>query len=179
MFDEPLPIQVDLRKLAGREAHFSAKLSITVMQRIAESAVGENGFIDVDLHIGVDEYRDRYLKGSVHCEAEVICQRCLQPVSVVVDAPIHLHVVWDEKQAQQLRGDIDPLIIGEDDLVNLNEVLEDELLLSFPLVSHHEDGECPSKHDYELPSEEAAVKVVAEEKENPFSVLAKLKANKE
>ena len=178
MFDEPLPKQVDLRKLAGREAHFNAKLDVAVMKRIADAVVGKNGFIDVDLHIGVDEYRDRYLKGDVHCEAEVVCQRCLQPVAVVVDAPINLHIVWDEKQAEQLRGDVDPLIVGEDDLVDLNEVVEDELILSFPFVSHHANADCASKHNYELPSDGTSVKDVTEEKENPFSVLAKLKADK-
>ena len=179
MFDEPLPKQVDLRKLAAREAHFNAKLDVAVMQRISEMVVSQQGFLEVDVRIGIDEYRDRYLKGDIHCEAEVVCQRCLQPVAITVDAPINLQIVWDEDQAQQLRGDVDPLIIGEDELVNLNEVLEDELLLSFPLVSHHADGECPDKHDYKLHSEEADVEEVAEEKENPFSVLANLKAGKE
>ena len=179
MFDEPFPKQIDLRKLAAQEAHFNAKLDIAVMQRISSSVIGELGFLDVDLHIGVDKYRDRYLKGEVHCEAEVICQRCLQSIAVVVNAPINLQIVWDEEHAQQLRGEVDPLIVGEDELVDLNEVLEDELLLSFPLVSHHPDGECPDKHDYELSSEVAPVIEAAEEKENPFSVLAKLKVGKE
>lgn len=178
MFDEPLPNNVDLRKLAAQESQFSAKLAVAVMPRIAEMAMEEGGFIDVDIRIGVDEFRDRYLKGSVHCEANVICQRCLQPVAITVDMPIHLHMVWDEEQAKHLRGDVDPLIVGEDELFDLNEVVEDELLLSFPLVSHHDEGQCPDKHEYECPSDEPLIEVATEEKKNPFSMLAQLKGDK-
>ena len=179
MFDAPLPKQVDLRKLAAREAEFNVKLDVQTMPRIADIVCQQKGFIDVSLQITVDEFRDRTIQGQAHCEVEVVCQRCLQPVAIAVDADVQLQIVWDEKQAEQLRGDIDPLIVAEDELVDLNELVEDELLLGFPLASHHADGECPSKHDYELPSEEAPVEDACEEKENPFSVLAQLKAGKQ
>lgn len=176
MFDEPLPKQADVRKLASREAQFNVKLKLGVMQRISDIIVSDKGFVGVNLHVGVDGYRDRFLRGDIHCEAEVVCQRCLQPVAITVDAPFDLQIVWNEERAKQLKGDVDPLIVADDELVNLNEVIEDELLLSFPLVSNHLVGECQGKQTYESTSDDCVVE--EKEKENPFSVLANFKAGK-
>jgi uncharacterized protein len=179
MFDEPLPKEADLRKLATREASFHATLDASLLPRFSGAAFEGAGLIKADLHLGVDEQRVRYIKGTIDCETQLVCQRCMQPMPVHIHSDVNLGIMWDETEAKQLSKSMDPLIVGEDELVDLNEVIEDELLLNMPFVSYHDDENC-SQQSYSF-SDEATEKLISteNEKDNPFSVLAGLKPNKD
>jgi uncharacterized protein len=175
MFDEPLPKQADLRKLTSREASFKSEISMSDFPRLANSVYEGKGLIHVDLHCGVDDQRVKYLSGSAKCETSVICQRCLTPVAIEFAAVVALGVVFTEEQAKYLPSTLEPLVLGEDELVDLNEVVEEELLLSMPFVSYHDVGECEGVQHYESFDEASNAPV---EKENPFKVLEQLKTSK-
>jgi uncharacterized protein len=176
MFDEPLPKQADLRKLTSRGASFVSQFAASSLPRIASAVYEGEGLIDIDLHCGVDEQRIRYIKGSVHCTAPVVCQRCLKPVEIEFSSDVSLGIVWTEDQAKLLPESMDSLVLGEDQLVDLHEIVEEELLLSLPFVSYHEVGECEGLQHYESVDEAYVAPV---EKENPFKVLEQLKTSKE
>jgi uncharacterized protein len=95
------------------------------------------------------------------------CQRCLQPVDEYLDIARSFLFVHGEDAAAQLDAD------GEDDVLaltrslDLRELLEDELLLSLPLVPRHEV--CPQP--LVAPIDASPL----EEKPNPFAALASLK----
>lgn len=176
MFDEPLPKQADLRKLTSRQASFKSQIAVKELSRLAGAVHEGQGLIDVDLHCGVDEQRIRYLQGTVHCTAPVICQRCLAPVEIQFGSEMALGIVWTDDQAKLLPESLDPLVLAEDELVDLNEIVEEELLLSLPFVSFHEVGECEGLQHYESVDKAYIAPV---EKENPFKVLEQLKTSKE
>ena len=178
MFDEPLPKQADVRKLASREAHFSVRLPLNQLPRIADAVLGADGLIEVDLQFGIDDQKLRTIQGNINTRLQVECQRCMEPVEIDVEASVKLAIVWDEEQAQQLNRDYDPLIVGDGELVDLNQVVEEELLLSVPFVSYHDPAECKGQRSYQSFDKSAEAKANAEEKPNPFSVLASLKSGK-
>lgn len=176
-FDEPLPRQADLRKLAKREAHFNVHLNAANLPRFAGAIYEGKGFVEAELHFGVNEEYLRYIQGKVYSEVEMVCQRCMEPVAVAISSDINLGIVSDEDKGRQLPKSMDPLIVAEDELMDLNEIVEDELLLSMPFVSYHEPDECSGKQNYEFSAGET--KASAEGKENPFKVLEQLKSGKE
>lgn len=176
-FDEPLPRQADLRKLAKREAHFKVHLNAACFPRFAGAIYEGKGFVDAELHIGVNEEHLRYIQGTVYSEVQMVCQRCMSPVDVIISSDVDLGIVWDEDKGKQLSASMDPLIVGEDELLDLNEVVEDELLLSMPFVSYHEPDQCNGKQQYVFSIDEDITS--AAEKENPFKVLEQLKSGKE
>ncbi len=101
------------------------------------------------------------------------CQRCLTPVLETVEAERSFRFVADEATAAALddEAEEDILVISRD--FDALALVEDELILSLPLVPLHEV--CPqavpmSAADPEF--EEAA------ERPNPFGVLASLKTGK-
>jgi uncharacterized protein len=180
MFDEPLPKEADLRKLAVREAHFKASLSAKILPRFSEVVFEGAGRIDVDLHLGVDAQRVRFLRGTIDCDTQLLCQRCMQPMPVQIHADVNLGVMWDELEAQHLSKSMDPLVSGEDETVNLNTVVEDELLINMPFVSYHDTATCNDQQNYSFadPAAKMAEEVAKPEKtekKNPFSVLESLK----
>ncbi len=107
------------------------------------------------------------VKGDVSVEVSMICQRCLEPFKTTIDLPIHWIPVKDESDQESI-GDDDALLVIDGDEVNLLELLEDEVLLSLPLVpKHDQDDNCEGKNYLEKLKPQ-------EEKKQPFAELAEL-----
>ena len=74
---------------------------------------------------------------------------------------------------------MEPLIVGEE-LINLAEIVSDELILGLPSVNYHEPVDCKQEVGFSSIDPDAAdiEETAAEEKENPFQILEKLKLDK-
>jgi len=102
------------------------------------------------------------------------CQRCLEPVEITVEANFNLAIAPTEEHAKTLPKYYDPLIVEGEEL-QLLSMVEEELILSLPIVPYHDD--CSVQMSY---GDEAAADAVTDsDKTNPFSVLASLKADKQ
>lgn len=167
MLNDPLPQKIDPRKLAERDVTLSGEIPLPKFLRLAESLCSTEGYIVVDIHFTMDEQRLRIVTGHVQGKVQMICQRCLHPVDFNVNASINLALVYSDEQAKKLPDDYDPLFVEED--IALVDVIEDELILSLPLVPTHED--CSVQTTWG----EAQLTTQPQEKPNPFNVLASLK----
>lgn len=87
-----------------------------------------------------------YLRLAVHGSAWLECQRCLAPYEQAFDVDAIYRLVATEEEAEEYPLDDDELdvIVGsrQFDLVDL---IEEELLLSLPLVPKHDV--CPQVHE--------------------------------
>lgn len=101
------------------------------------------------------------------------CQRCLTPVLERVEAERSFRFVADEATAAALddEAEEDILVISRD--FDALALVEDELILSLPLVPLHEV--CPQAVPMSAVDPEFEV---AAERPNPFGVLAGLKTGK-
>jgi len=126
-----------------------------------------------------------YLRLAVHGSVWLMCQRCLSPYSQHLDVDATYRIVATEEEADEFPLDDDEVevIVGsrQFDLVDL---IEEELLLSLPLVPKH--SVCPEVHESLLAGgaadeagEGEAGQGGEEEagKPNPFAVLEKLKTS--
>ena len=111
------------------------------------------------------------LKASVSLPLQ--CQRCLTPVLETVQAERSFRFVADEATAMALddEAEEDILVISRD--FDALALIEDELILSLPLVPLHE--ECPEAMPMSVADPEFEV---AAQRPNPFGVLAGLKSDK-
>ncbi|MBV1789893.1 DUF177 domain-containing protein [Marinobacterium sp. D7] len=165
----PLPKRVDPRKLAEREAKIEGVADVSAMPRLVSLLANDSGEVQVELSFAVDEQRLRTVSGSASGSVMLTCQRCLEPVSVDVEAEVNLAMVLNEEQAKNLPRYYDPLIVEAED-VELLSLIEDELILSLPLVAYHDD--CSVQTSFGDADEAARTQ---KDKPNPFSVLAELK----
>jgi len=131
----------------------------------------DSGEIAVELDFDIDELGVPNVQGRVTARLSLICQRCLEPYIIAVDPSISLAWVHSEQEAERLPLLYEPYLVETNPLI-LNDVIEDELLLALPQVPMHELAECPAGKwvNQPAPADEDDA-----EKENPFSVLAKLK----
>jgi len=145
---ESLPLKINPFLLVDRGETISGKLPLASMKRLAGLLCSVDGDVDVQLHFGREAYGPRYIKGRLLATLLLTCQRCGEPVSYGVDLEPCLSPVVSDAQAAQLTDEYEPLVTGGEP-VALVDVIEEELLLSLPMVPKHEQGEC--KVDFSKP----------------------------
>ncbi|MDA0574668.1 DUF177 domain-containing protein [Burkholderia gladioli] len=140
------------------------------------------------------EGQQPYLRLALHGAAWLECQRCMTPYQQAFDIDMVYRIVATEEEAEAIpldENDEVDVIVGsrQFDLVDL---IEEELLLSLPLVPKHEV--CPSVHESltsgvsgpaadaeafdeaeEPAGDEAGGEASGEARPNPFAALEALK----
>ena len=165
-----LPHQIDPFRLCEARASLSGPVPLNQMQRMKSLLASDSGEIDVMLNFDIDELGVPFVSGELKATFSLICQRCLEPLLFKVDQQSTLAWVRSEKQAEQLPLRFEPYLVDSNPLI-LNDVIEDELLLTLPQIPMHAQSEC--KASKWLSKE--PVDSIDEPNENPFSVLAKMK----
>jgi uncharacterized protein len=112
---------------------------------------------------------------TVSARIPLVCQRCLTPVTLEVDAERRFLFADDEDVAAQLDEELDDMdVLATDKALDLPALIEDEILLALPAVPLH--AECPPEASafldaLRLDGEEGA----APPQQHPFAGLAALK----
>ena len=111
------------------------------------------------------------LNGRLH----LVCQRCLQDCAVNLAETRRFVLVASEVEADDYPmedEEQEPLVASQH--FNLLETIEDEILLSLPLIPKHPDGFCePHASSFGVEDADEA----AGKPENPFKVLKNMKKN--
>ncbi|MEW5755930.1 MAG: YceD family protein [Pseudomonadota bacterium] len=166
-----LPKFIEPLRLARDGGHLQGQLPLHGMTRLAESVEAVQGEARIDLQFGVDEAGVRTLQGTIQAEVQQICQRCMAPMTVTLNAEVSIGIVRSPEEAQELPELLEPMILETADPISLADLAEDELILALPIAPMHGAGEkCVGLDEYR--SDEKATVV---EKPNPFAVLAGLK----
>lgn len=140
------------------------------MQRLGPYLHGTQGQVDVELTFGIDEVGITFVRGSARTRVELVCQRCLEPMAVELEAQFALGVVASDLEGEQLPETYEALVVG-DEPVQLTGVIEDELILALPIIARHRPEECPAgeRTNASAPEPEAGAA------SHPFAILEKLK----
>ena len=106
-----------------------------------------------------------WLHLSVSASAWATCQRCLQPFELPIELERSLRFVADDAQAEALDADSEEDVLALPPALDLRTLVEDELLLDWPIVPRHAACALPLADDN---AADAGA-------ENPFAALAALK----
>jgi uncharacterized protein len=108
---------------------------------------------------------------SAQATLSLVCQRCMAPVDEVISFERDFRFVASEALAEveDEESEEDVLVLSK--AFNLLELIEDELLMSTPLVPKHEVCPQPVK----LQAADPAFVELVQEKPNPFAMLQQLK----
>lgn len=167
-----LPRSIDARKLVQREQRLVGILPFSELARLGAAVESVDGDIRAELEFARDLHGHLTVRGTLKCNVQLLCQRCLQPMPEQVEADVHWGIVWSEEQGKALPKDLDPVVQDSDEL-NLYEALEDEILLNLPMVAYHEQ-ECVARDLFHFGDE---AEQAGEQRENPFKVLEQLKGS--
>jgi uncharacterized protein len=105
------------------------------------------------------------IKGEISTSLMARCQRCLNQMTLNLTIPVNIGVISSHEESELLEDEMEPFL-AEDKEVSLQELIEEEILLSLPISALHAEESCPVKQDV---NEEITNRV------NPFEVLKSLK----
>lgn len=135
-----LPEKIDPVKFARTQTVLSGELKLSTCPRL--QAACDQGDALARVNLAFQNVDRRYLIiGALDAPVQSICQRCGDPVSLRLQVDVSLCAIVSESQAKSLPAEYDPLVTGGEPVL-LTTLVEDELLLSLPMVTMHEAGGC-------------------------------------
>ena len=170
MLNDPIPPHVDPRKLADRGVTLQGSLQLADLERLCDPLSDTVGTVQAKFDFERDEQKAVVIHSELDVEVKMVCQRCLELVTLPIHSESTYAVVKEGANTQSLPKGYDVLELGEDPL-DLQALIEEELLLALPIVPAHHPEECqqPAGADEPESSQDE------ESRPNPFSVLAQLK----
>jgi len=167
-----LPVEVNPFRLIEQRRELEGVFLIKQFSRIADLLTDNEGVISVKLSFGKNELNLPSIRGEMSGSLNLVCQRCMKPVSHAIDSPIDLVMVTSDEAAERLQGSHETYLV-EEGRIFLQDFIEDEILLNIPQMAMHDQCEPERPLIEALP--ETVSQALQEEKENPFAVLQNLK----
>jgi uncharacterized protein len=170
--------QVDARKFFAQQADYQARFKLSLFPRLRELLVqeAENSSMEIraELQFRRDDQGGCFIRGRIRVQLALACQRCLQSVPYPIDSELHIQVVENLQEAgdRELNPDELELVVSEQGKLDLLSLIEDELILSLPIVIYHEAEDC---NQALTAFREAETRHAFEDGRKPFAELAGLK----
>jgi len=130
----------DLTALAQRGAGLEGTIELAGCERLKELLNSDEG--SVAARLVFSRGHDDLLRMQLQCAArlELVCQRCLRPVQHEVSEQVDFAIAENEDSLAVLPQGVD-LIALKGDRFQPATLIEDELIVSLPLVPRHGDDE--------------------------------------
>jgi uncharacterized protein len=144
-------------------------------------ADGEDGVVQWSAQGELQQSMRGAAQVRLHLQAQATvrleCQRCLQPAAYHLDIDRRFRFVRDEDEAARLDEESEDDVLALPRVLDLESLIEDELILTLPIVPRHEN--CPNPLPMVDASEnEDAGAPSSAQRGNPFAALAALKTRR-
>jgi uncharacterized protein len=159
------------QKEVTQNGRFSGEISLADLKRLQDLlGLEDTGQYEQKIVLSFEFLRSEFdiamLNGHLQTRLTLECQRCLQPMDFPLDQDFSLLIDASDEIVQHSSQDT---LYSDDGWIDIVEVVEDELILTIPLVAMHENRDCNSNWQ----ASSAAVETPTGE--NPFAVLQQLK----
>ncbi|MDO9227052.1 MAG: YceD family protein [Pseudomonadota bacterium] len=138
-------------RFAKEAASFSGEFSLAERERLRDELADDEGVVKGSVSYRVEGAMvgGRFaLRVRFDANPTLICQRCLAPYVHPLHSEGVLFLARNEAELERWEN-IDPLldaIVGQEPMDVLT-LVEDEFLLSLPVVPRHEEDHCPRRDD--------------------------------
>jgi len=160
-----LPDQLKLFNFAKKEISLSGLYQISDFPKISEIASNNSDNIRVNLSFYLKNNKTPCVDGIIELDIVLVCQRCLDDLSIVLKVNFNLAFVKHDQQSEELDSNYEIYVTEEEELATHN-LISDEILLSIPMVP---------THNYDCIKQINKQEIVEEKSENPFAILKKIK----
>ena len=165
---EPASRLLDVKELVERQQALTGTVSTSALLGLS-GYVQNDACVTYSLCFRRDNRGKPVVTGNFTTTLDVICQRCMQPMTLTVANAIHLGIVTGTEDFAEQVDDGKESLIAEEGKVSVARILEEEILLALPLAPLHEREKCTATE---------MIEDLKPEKDNPFSVLKDLKIEK-
>lgn len=170
-----LPVDVNPFKLVEQGRCLAGVMPLQQLPRLVEVALSGTQDITVTLDFTRSVGGRPMIKGHIHGNVVLECQRCMQPVTIALDVPVEVALTTFESDERPEQEGLEAWLV-EDERLFIQDFVEDEILLALPLAAKHEQCEPVRKLIEALPSDVVLTESGQEDsavitKKNPFAVL--------
>ena len=161
-----LPAIVVPKKLLKNKSALQGFFDNHQLERVNDAFCTVIGKVEVDIKLESEDKDRIRLSGTVACELELVCQRCLNSFSYPLEIGVQTMLTDEESMVnEKTRFDVWP-ILGDE--LNLLDLIQDEILLGLPTAptcetACSEDGIMSGNGEMQR------------SESNPFEVLRQLK----
>ncbi len=154
--------------MVAARRRFDGRIPLSAMTRLQGSLVDTEGECSYSLEFGQDDLlKVAYIQLSVDAALPLACQRSLQRFLFPVQVSQRLGLIRDEAEEAALPPDYEALLVPDDGMLRVADLVEDELVLSVPVVPMAPGSEAVDAEW--VPTREE------QDKASPFAALAALK----
>jgi len=164
---EMLPVMANFMRLVELNRTIEGAYPLAKFERLGETLLSNAGYVNAKLEFG-HSVGFACIKAKASVNLLVRCQRCLKPMQTEVSGRFKFALLDSEDDIELLPDEFEPYLLeGEEQ--SIIDIIEDELLLSLPMVTVHKEA-CS---DFMI-NQQKAIKE-AEEASHPFAALKALK----
>ena len=163
------PQLINPLRLAKNKEQIKGSLNLDALVRLNGILLDNHNQVQYSLCFGFDTSGICLITSNIDTEILLNCQRCLEPVNVQIRKHSILALYRNLKEFSKIENNYEPMQLDEE-LISLESLIEEEILLAMPLSPTHSNKNCIKG--------EAAKKINVKNRENPFSLLKKLKDGK-
>lgn len=160
------PELVDPWRMIDMRREFGGTLPVSRLKRLQTMLADSSGQLMFDLSFRRDALDRALIDVSVNGEVQMVCQRSLKPFAVTVAVDNVLALYRHEVEERSAECEYDPILVS-DGQVSIAELIEDEVMLSLPLV--------PKNPQHAVIEPEVQEQEPEPVQPNPFAVLQQLK----
>ena len=168
MLTGPLPALVDHSKMATQQAVIEGSVPVSQIARFSAILADSEGEVRLRLEFTRNEHDRTRVTGETTVSVNLMCQNCLQSFSRELQTSLCVTIVPDSEKLQTL-DELEDGFISADPMVRLVDLIEDELILSVPMVPRHDFGSCPNEDNS---TEPASSEDAGELTHRPFAGLS-------
>jgi len=138
---------MDPIRFVREAASLAGGFALAEMDRLRDELGGDQGVVAYRLE-GVLVGGRPALRLLVEANPTLICQRCLNPYTHLLHSEGVIFLARNDAERERWESN-DPLldVIVAEECMDVRTLVEDELLLSLPVVPRHEDDDCPRRDD--------------------------------
>ena len=161
-----LPKKINFFNFAKKEVKLKGDFKVSELSRLSDIASNENDKVEVDLFFHLENGKIPCVEGIIKSKLVLNCQRCLDNLQLDLKVLFDIAFVRNEFQTDSLDDKFEIYLIGDDEELEIKDLITDEILLSIPMAPSH-DYDCGFKTD--------KGNIVEEVREHPFDVLKNIK----
>ena len=166
-----IPITLEPNHSAQRQVSYDGIVQFEKLPRLLEVVTRIEGEVEVKIHCKKDKQDLSVIFGSAKAHILTVCQRCNGELGLDLELEFAYSPVGIGKSSEDLPSCYDVVEMDDEGNVNLHQLVEDELMLSIPIIPMHEESHCRFS---EKPLSFGEIKA-EDDKPNPFEILKQLK----
>lgn len=164
-----LPLTIDVRHAAQKRLDYQGVYTGDQLARFASVVVSVDSDAQCNMSFSIDSQNLVLLKGDVAVQVTLACQRCGQPFRYPLHVSYCVSPVQSEEQVAQLPDAYEPIDVDEFGEIDLLVLVEDEMIVSLPVVPMHDPEHC------EMSVRQMVFGELPEQSPGSFAILASLK----